>query len=253
MSAPGGDSQHNTWVIHIIRDLLHDRVVCSVESQKRHAQAKRTEQEMRNEVVALRKDKQDLVERLAALKKKTTGLSKQIDAFRVQAKALAAQAHQRRLEIVSMTSEKTSFGEESFVPTRVVFNERTNNVCATLCELTQSLRVYFLPCPPCSMPLHIPKIAQAGYWFHPPITIPEETPVELVVEAKPHETMTAYCTAVSRTLKEKKPDQQLINRSRVPTYSDSWTRGKAFVKASTLTRDEIIPPLRKSEAIWMMT
>ncbi|KAK0442925.1 hypothetical protein EV421DRAFT_1903890 [Armillaria borealis] len=210
MSAPGGDSQHNTWVIHIIRDLLHDRVVCSVESQKRHAQyfadgngntsgappaldvnlsswAKRTKQEMRNEVVALVKDKQDLVERLAALKKKTTGLSKQIDAFRVQAKALAAQAHQRRLEIVSMTSGKTSFGEESFVPTRVVFNELAQIMSALLSELTQSLRVYFLPCPPCSMPLHIPKIAQAGYWFHPPITIPEETPVELVVEAKPHE------------------------------------------------------------------
>ncbi len=40
-------------------------------------QAERTEQEMRDEVVALRKDKQDLVKRLAAVEKKTTDLSKQ--------------------------------------------------------------------------------------------------------------------------------------------------------------------------------
>ncbi len=41
-------------------------------------QAKRTEQETRDEVVVLRKDKQDLMERLAAIDKKTTGLSKQV-------------------------------------------------------------------------------------------------------------------------------------------------------------------------------
>ncbi len=41
-------------------------------------QAKRTEQETRDEVVALRKDKLDLMERLAAIEKKTMGLSKQV-------------------------------------------------------------------------------------------------------------------------------------------------------------------------------
>ncbi|KAK0225047.1 hypothetical protein EDD85DRAFT_856238 [Armillaria nabsnona] len=87
----------------------------------------------------------------------------------------------------------------------------------------------------------VSAIAQARYWFHPPITIPEETAVELVVEAKPHElctwlyfgrylsaplhgkdmklsewikldaqTKTAYCTAVSRTLKEQMLDQQVL-------------------------------------------
>ncbi len=44
------------------------------------------------------------------------------------------------------------------------------------------------------MPLHIPKIAQAGYWFHPPITVPEEAPVELAAEAKIHE----VCKALRR-------------------------------------------------------
>ncbi|KAK0225049.1 Oligosaccharyltransferase 48 kDa subunit beta-domain-containing protein [Armillaria nabsnona] len=145
------------------------------------------------------------------------------------AKALTAQAHQHRLEIVSMAFGKTLFIEESFISTCVLFNEPAEIMSALSSELTQSLRVYFLPSPPRSMPLHIPKIAQAGYWFPPPITIPEE----LVVEAKLHkwlylgqylsapldgedmklsewielvaQTKTAYCTAVSRTLKEQKP------------------------------------------------
>ncbi len=37
--------------------------------------------------------------------------------------ALAEQAHQRCLEIVSTAFGKTSFVEESFVRTRVVFND----------------------------------------------------------------------------------------------------------------------------------
>ncbi|KAK0225034.1 hypothetical protein EDD85DRAFT_958757 [Armillaria nabsnona] len=245
-------------------------------------QAKRTEQEMRDEVVALRKDKQDLVERLAAVEKKTTDLSKQINAFRVQAKALAEQAHQRRLEIVSLAFGKTSFVEESFVPTRVVFNDPAQIMSALPSDLTQSLHVYFLPLPPRSMPLHIPNIAQAGYWFHPPITIPKGTPVELVVEAKPHEwlylgrylsapldgedmklsewielgaqTKTAYCTAVSWTLKEQNTDQQVscadIQREldsgeyTVPVHSlqcvgYDLTLQETFIKASTSQMSDI--------------
>ncbi|KAK0210187.1 hypothetical protein DFS33DRAFT_1402743 [Desarmillaria ectypa] len=86
------------------------------------------------------------------------------------------------------------------------------------------------------MPLHIPKIAQAGYWFHPPIMLPKGTPTEFVVETTSHEwlylgrylgapldsedmrlskwieldvqTKTAYCAAVSQTLKEQN-DQQV--------------------------------------------
>ncbi|PBK83066.1 hypothetical protein ARMGADRAFT_1170610 [Armillaria gallica] len=200
-------------------------------------QAERTEQEAREEVVALRKDKQDLIKRLTAIESKTTGLSKQIDAFRVQGKALAAQAHQRRLKIISTAFGKMSFVEESFGPTRVVFNDPAQIMSALPSDLTHSLRIYFLPLPPRSMPLHIPNIAQAGYWLHPPITIPEGTLVEVVVEAKPHEwlylgrylsapldgedmklsewirfdaqTKTAYCTSISRTLKEQKADQQV--------------------------------------------
>ncbi len=57
--------------------------------------------------------------------------------------------------------------------------------------LSAFFSTYFLPSPPRSMPLHIPNITQVGYWFHPPITIPEGTPVELVIEAKPHEVCTA--------------------------------------------------------------
>ncbi len=37
--------------------------------------------------------------------------------------ALAEQAHQCRLEIVSAAFGKTSFVEESFIPTHVVFND----------------------------------------------------------------------------------------------------------------------------------
>ncbi|KAK0225067.1 hypothetical protein EDD85DRAFT_856261, partial [Armillaria nabsnona] len=226
-------------------------------------QAKRTEQEMRDEVVVLRKDKQDL--------KKTTDLSKQINAFRVQAKALAEQAHQRRLEIVSLAFGKTSFVEESFVPTRIVFKDLAQIMSALPCDLTQSLRVYFLPLPP-----------PAGYWFHPPIIIPKGIPVELVVEAKPHEwlylgrylsapldgedmklsewielgaqTKTAYFTAVSKTLKEQQPDQQVscanIQREldsgeyTVPVHSlqcigYDLTLQETFVKASTSQMSDI--------------
>ncbi|KAK0474832.1 hypothetical protein IW261DRAFT_1497251 [Armillaria novae-zelandiae] len=245
-------------------------------------QAKQTEEEARDEVLALRKDKQDLVERLAAEETKTTDLFKQMDAFRVQAKTLAAQAHQRRLEIVSMSFGKTSFVEATFVPTRVLFNDPAQIMSALPSELTQCLRVYFLPLPPRSMPLHIPKIARAGYWFHPPITIPEGTPVELVVEAKPHEwlylgrylsalldgenmklsewialdaqTKTAYCTSVSRTLKEQMPNQQVscadIQRQldsgehSAPCYSlqcigYDFALQEAFVKASTSQSSDI--------------
>lgn len=194
-------------------------------------EAELTEKKTRKEVLALEKDRKDFVERMAAMEKRTTTLSKQIDTFRVQAKALAAQAQQRRLEIVSVAFGKTSFVEEFFVPTRLVFDEPTQMMAKLPSELRQSLSIYFLPCPPRSMPLHIPKIAQAGYWFHPPIITPEGSPVELVVEAKSHEwlylgqylcapfdgedmklsewieldplTKNAYCAAVSRTLKEK--------------------------------------------------
>ncbi|KAK0225052.1 hypothetical protein EDD85DRAFT_980241 [Armillaria nabsnona] len=251
-------------------------------------QTKCTEQEMRDEVEVLRKDKQDLVERLAAVEKKTTDLSKQINAFRVQAKALAEQAHQRRLEIVSLAFGKTSFVEESFVPTRVVFNDSAQIMSALPCDLTQSMRrLNLFQCilpsfAPQSMPLHIPNITQAGYWFHPPITIPEGTPVELVIEAKPHEwlylgrylsapldgedmklsewielgaqTKTAYCTAVSWTLKEQNADQQVscadIQREldsgeyTVPVHSlqcvgYDLALQETFVKASTSQMSDI--------------
>lgn len=46
------------------------------------------------------------------------------------------------------------------------------------------------------MPLHIHQIAQAGHWLHPPITIPEGRPVELVAEVKPHEVYGARPTAI---------------------------------------------------------
>ncbi len=63
--------------------------------------------------------------------------------------------------------------------------------------LSAFFSVYFPPClPRLLMPLHIPKITQAGYWFHPPITISKETGVELVVQAKPHEMCTARPTAI---------------------------------------------------------
>ncbi|KAK0227906.1 hypothetical protein IW262DRAFT_1347757 [Armillaria fumosa] len=270
-------------------------------------QAKQTEQEARDEVLVLRKENKDLVGRLAAVEKKTTDLSKQIDAFRFQAKTLAAQAHQRRLEIISMVFGKTSFVKDIFVPTRVLFNDPAQIMSALPSELTQPLSVYFVPLPPRSMPLHIPKIAQAGYWFHPPITVPEGTPVELVVEAKPHEwlylgrylsapldgenmklsewieldaqTKTAYCTAVSRTLKEKMLDQQ-VSCADIQRQLDSGEYGapcyslqcigydlalqEAFVKASTSQPSDTnaskpsqntilsvraIPPLRKSAAM----
>ncbi|KAK0225055.1 hypothetical protein EDD85DRAFT_958777 [Armillaria nabsnona] len=198
-------------------------------------QAKRTEQEMRDRVEVLRKDKQDLMERLAAVEKKTTDLSK-------QAKALVEKAHQRRLEIVSLAFGKTSFIEESFVPTRVVFNDLAQIMSALPSDLTQSLQYE----PSCldsylwkaqSFLVYTPFLCPPGYRFHPPITIPKGTPVELVVEAKPHEqlylgrylsapldgedmkvsewikldtqTKKAYCTAVGQTLKEQKPDQQV--------------------------------------------
>ncbi len=63
--------------------------------------------------------------------------------------------------------------------------------------LSAFFSVYFPPCPPRLMPLHIPKITQAGYWFHPPIMIPEGTLVELVVGAKSHEVCEAQPTAMS--------------------------------------------------------
>ncbi|KAK0227750.1 hypothetical protein IW262DRAFT_552989 [Armillaria fumosa] len=132
--------------------------------------------------------------------------AKQIDALQVQAKALAAQIHQHHLQIVSMACRKTLFIEEPFVPARIVFTDPAQILSALqasdlaqslryiLSSFSQSLRraqyffsVCFLPLPPRSMPLHIPRIAQAGYRFHPPITITEGTPVGLVIEAKPHE------------------------------------------------------------------
>ncbi|KAK0458608.1 uncharacterized protein EV420DRAFT_367509 [Desarmillaria tabescens] len=199
-------------------------------------QAKWHEQQARGEVLALKKDKQDLVERLAAIEKKTTGLSKQIDTFRVQAKALAAQAHQRRLEIVSLAFGTTCFVEDSFVPTRVVFKEPAEIMSTLPSEPAESLHILFLPGLPQSMPLHIPRVAQAGYWFHPPVTLPKGTPVELVVEAESHEwlylgrylsapfdgeemklsewieldaqTKKTYCVTISQTLKEQN-DQQV--------------------------------------------
>ncbi|KAK0210188.1 hypothetical protein DFS33DRAFT_266009 [Desarmillaria ectypa] len=101
---------------------------------------KQTEQEMRREISALENDKQDLVERMAAIENKATSLLKQIDTFRVQAKALAAQAHQRRLEIVSVAFAKTSLVEESFVPTRIVFNEPAQIISMLPSEVTRSLQ-----------------------------------------------------------------------------------------------------------------
>ncbi|KAK0225062.1 hypothetical protein EDD85DRAFT_795288 [Armillaria nabsnona] len=113
------------------------------------------------------------------------------------------------------------------------------------------------------MPLYIPNITQAGYWFHLPITIPEETPVELVIEAEPHEikldaqTKIAYCMAISRALKKQKPDQQVScanvqqqldsREYTAPCYSlqcvgYDLAPQEAFVKALTLQLSGIDTP-----------
>ncbi|KAK0458596.1 uncharacterized protein EV420DRAFT_1642929 [Desarmillaria tabescens] len=218
-------------------------------------QAKWTEQQTRYEVLALKKDKQDLMKRLAAMEKKTAGLSKQIDTFRVQAKVLVAQAHQRRLEIVSVAFGEASFVEESFVPPRVVFNELAEIIPTLPSEFAES---YILsPMPPRSMPLHIPKVAQAGYRFHPLVMLPKGTPVELVVEAESHElsapfngeemklsqwieldarTKKAYCVTISQILKEQN-DQQVS----LQCVGYDLALQDAFIKASSPLRNQSSP------------
>lgn len=48
-------------------------------------------------------------------------------------------------------------------------------------------RLFFLPRPPHSLPIHMPGWAKSGYWFHPEGAIVGDREFELIIETKPDE------------------------------------------------------------------
>ncbi|KAK0225078.1 hypothetical protein EDD85DRAFT_958812 [Armillaria nabsnona] len=229
-------------------------------------QARWTELETRDKVLVLRKDKQVLMEQLAMIEKKAMGLFK-------QAKALAAQAHQRRLELVSTTFGKMAFIEESFIPTHVIFNEPAQIMSALPSDLMQSMCVYFLPLPPpvyaSAHPQHrlgrVPVSSShynsqrntsrrlyLGRYLSAPLDGENMKVSEWIkLDAQ---TKKAYCTTVGQTLKEQKPDQQ-VSCAKIQQQLDSGEYAapyyrlqcvgynlvlqEAFVKASTSQLSDI--------------
>lgn len=58
------------------------------------------------------------------------------------------------------------------------------------------LRLFFLPRPPHSLPVHMPGWAKPGYWFHPEGAIVGDREFELIIENKPDEVGGFLCDHV---------------------------------------------------------
>ena len=79
-------------------------------------------------------------------------------------------------------------------PVLVFFALKNANLIPFCC------RIYFLPRPPCYMPLRVRACGQPDYWFLPSWSLPDDARFELVVESREGEVLYSFSCAWSRCL-----------------------------------------------------
>ncbi|KAJ7118885.1 hypothetical protein C8R44DRAFT_878417 [Mycena epipterygia] len=112
-------------------------------------------------------EKTELLVQLARAESERVTLYHQIQISYSQAVSLAVEADRQRMAVIAELFPVTSFVEDSFTP-----------LDASITKL------YFLSRPPSAIPLRVPSVCQAGYWFYPFNLSPMDAPFELMVEVE---------------------------------------------------------------------